>query len=170
MKREKPAAAGTLIPSWATKELAEQDAKRAAARAAGNEEDRGASFRQNFVKKIAYEFELSHKWGAQADTSDLGYGEEVLVPIRQKYPVRVRGRFETWLTSWMNRVGAPVFNFPPCANLRGFIFNEGGRGLTFTSINGCPFRLYVAGLVLSYARTWVKGKPGPWKWSLRRFR
>lgn len=109
--------------------------------------ERAQDFRSNFAASIAYELNLAGKWGAEADMR----GNEVSRSIRAKYPPRKIGHIEKWLTSHKNKFGAPIFQFEP--RLGGFIFNEGGRGVTFTHTKWCPFRLYIAGYVLMYNKT-----------------
>jgi len=162
--KQKPAAAGTLIPKDASDELARQDAERQKAReryAAMGHVAAHASFRTGFAASISYEFELARKWGAEADTVNTGWGEEVMPGgrIADKYPPRAIGKFEKWLCSFKNSFGAPYIQREP--RLGGFIFNEGGRILTFTRTRMLPFRLYLCGLVLM--------KKGD-KWTLRKNR
>jgi hypothetical protein len=139
----------------ADRELARQDAARAKARlafdqkAGYNPQVRAATFRDSFAKSIKYEFDLAGKWGASADTVQTPYGDEVTVSIKRKYPPRVIGAFEKWLVKHCR------FQFPPCKNLKGCIFNEGGRGVTLTMTAMVPFRLYIAGRVLNRTQTGV---------------
>jgi hypothetical protein len=129
-----------LIPREAQAELDRQDAERAEARRTASDRQ----FRDNFVRVHAYEIMLASKWGAEADVA--GNPEVVVRSIRDKYPPRKPGRFIRWLFQFRNRVGAPIFQFNPAP--LGFIFNEGGRGVTLTLTRMVPFRLYVAGWVL----------------------
>lgn len=142
-----------LIPDDAQKLLNEQDAARAKARV-GTEEERAEAFRRSFASGIFAEIHLVRKWGYSADMA----GGEVVRSITAKYPPRKLSRFEQFLNKHFTRKdGVPVFQFEP--RVRGFLFNEGGRGVTFTSIPTVRFRLYVAGVVLDH----VGGKWRVWR-------
>jgi len=106
------------------------------------------TFRSSFIAANLSDLMLVHVWGASQDDGSL--------PAKPRVP----GHFENWLTSFKRKNGRPYFVFPPVKNIRGVYFNEGGRGITFTSTNWIPFRLYVAG--------WVLTKKG--KWSLTRMK
>lgn len=140
---------GKLVQQAEADALAKQDAEREAARAKIRQsKDPYGDFRRSFTSSIAYEFTLAAKWGASAETYNSTTGKIVVVPIGQKYPPRKPSRFETWLCSFRNGYGAPYFQFSPAKHLPGFIFNEGGRVLTFTSTQWSPFRLYILGWIL----------------------
>jgi len=136
-----------LITREAQAELERQDAERARAHRTAS----GSQFRNDFVRTHGYELTLASKWGAEADV--MGDPPVVVRSIRDKYPPRKPGRFVRWLFRFRNRIGAPVFQYNPAPV--GFIFNEGGRGVTLTLTRMVPFRLYVAGWVLMYqCGTW----------------
>jgi hypothetical protein len=146
-----------LIPEEAQVELERQDAARASA---PKGEAAAISLRNSILRQVGPEFALM-KWGAFADVAAGRGGVEVTLPIRRKYKIRTLGKFEAWLCSYRNGCGAPWIQFSPTKQLRGFIFNEGGRGVTLGVLldTDVPVRLYVAGWVLTLC-----GK----KWFLRR--
>jgi len=133
-----------LIPREAQAELERQDADRARARRTAS----GSQFRNDFLRVHGYELTLASKWGAEADVTGPPGAETVVRSIRDKYPPRKPGRFVRWLFRFRNRHGIPLFQYNPAPV--GFIFNEGGRGVTLTLTRMVPFRLYVAGWVLMY--------------------
>lgn len=148
-----PRSTGKLILPGLAENLARQDAERAAARKNAT----SASFFRDFGRSVAYELMLAHKWGAEADVAN----NEIVRSITEKYPPRKPGRFIQWLFQFRNKLGAPIFQYNPAP--LGFIFNEGGRGVTLTLTRMIPFRLYLGGWVLMYrGREWsltnTKGK------------
>jgi hypothetical protein len=127
-----------------------QDAARAEARKTAT----SVSFCHQFARAIEYELTLVNKWGASADTCRTLHGEVVTCSIRDKYPPRRPNKFLVWLFQFRNKLGVPIFQYNPAP--RGFIFNEGGRHLTF-DIRPMKrlYRLYLFGLVFMVSN----GKP-----------